>query len=77
MVGDTPVMLAASKGHTDVVLTLVERGAHLNLVDIVSILINMLYFKPCITEDKYNTFILRRLPWETWPLSDSFKILLK
>ena len=70
-------MFAASNGQTDVVLILVERGANVILADAVSILINMLYFKPCVTEDKYNTFILRRLPSETWPLSDSFKILLK
>ena len=58
-------MLAEKNGHKHVVFILMQRGADLNLVIIVTILTNMLYIKPCITEDKYNTFILRRWPSKT------------
>ena len=33
----TPVMLAASNGHEDVVLVLMRRGANPNLVNVVSV----------------------------------------
>ena len=35
----TPVMLAAKKGHKDVVLNLTQNGANLNFVDKVSVYI--------------------------------------
>ena len=38
-------MLAACNGHKDVILTLIQRGAKLDLVDIVSVHDNMLYYK--------------------------------
>ena len=36
--GSTPVMLAAKKGCKDVILTLTQRGANLDLVNAVSLL---------------------------------------
>ena len=38
-------MLAACNGHKDVILTLIQRGANLDLVDAVSVHIQMLYYK--------------------------------
>ena len=38
-------MLAARNGHKDVILTLIQRGAHLDLVDIVSVCVHLLYYK--------------------------------
>ena len=36
-------MLAAHNGHKDVILTLIQRGAKLDLVDTVSLHLHMLY----------------------------------
>ena len=38
-------MLAAHNGHKDVILTLLQRGANLDLVDSVSVHLHMLYYK--------------------------------
>ena len=38
-------MLAASKGHKDVILILIQRGANLDSVDAVSVDVHMLYYK--------------------------------
>ena len=38
-------MLAARNGHKDVLLTLIQRGANLDLVDTVSVHLHMLYYK--------------------------------
>ena len=38
-------MLAARNGHKDVILTLLQRGANLDLVDIVRVYLHMLYYK--------------------------------
>ena len=38
-------MLAARNGHKDVILTLIQRGAHLDHVDTVSVRVHMLYYK--------------------------------
>ena len=42
-------MLAAEKGHKDIVLILIQKGANFDLVDKVSVHVYMLYDKPCIT----------------------------
>ena len=42
-VGSTPVMLAAKKGHKDVVLVLIQKGANLDFVNEVSVHLHMLY----------------------------------
>ena len=38
-------MLAARNGHKDVLLTLIQRGANLDLVDTVSVHLHILYYK--------------------------------
>ena len=38
-------MFAATFGHKDVILTLIQRGANLDLVDAVSVHVLMLYYK--------------------------------
>ena len=38
-------MLAATNGHKDVVLILIQRGANLDLVNAVSVHVHMLYYK--------------------------------
>ena len=38
-------MLAARNGHKDVILTLLQRGAHLDLVKTVSVHLHVLYCK--------------------------------
>ena len=38
-------MLAVSNGHKDVISTLIQRGANLDLVDAVSVHVHMLYYK--------------------------------
>ena len=38
-------MLAADNDHKDVILTLIQRGANLDLVDAVSVHMHMLYYK--------------------------------
>ena len=38
-------MLAARNGHKDVILTLLQRGAHLDLVKTVSVHLRVLYCK--------------------------------
>ena len=38
-------MLAAHNGHKDVILTLLQREANLDLVDSVSVHVHMLYYK--------------------------------
>ena len=45
-------MLAAKKGHKDVVLILTQKGADLNLINKVSVHVHMLYDKNCISEVK-------------------------
>ena len=45
-------MLAAMKGHKDVVLILTQKGANLNVVNKVSVYVRMLYDKSCISEVK-------------------------
>ena len=45
-------MLAAKKGHKDVVLILTQKGANLNLANKVSVHVHMLYVKNCISEVK-------------------------
>ena len=37
-------MLAAFNGHKDVILTLTQSGANLDLVDTVSVHVNILYY---------------------------------
>ena len=37
-------MLAAHNGHKDVILTFIQRGAHLDQVDTVSVRVHMLYY---------------------------------
>ena len=37
-------MLAASSGHKDVILTLIQRGANLDLVNVVSVCVHILYY---------------------------------
>ena len=37
-------MLAASNGHKDMILTLIQRGANLDLVNAVSVHVHMLYY---------------------------------
>ena len=46
------MILAAKKGHKDVVFILTEKGANLSLVDKVSVHVHILYERNCITEDK-------------------------
>ena len=55
-------MLAAENGNKDVVFILVHRGANLNLVNAVSVLIDryVTFNNPCITEDKMQLFFLKR-----------------
>ena len=43
------MMLAAEKGHKEIVLILTQKGANLDLVNKVSVNVYMLYDKPCIT----------------------------
>ena len=38
-------MLAARNGHKDVILTLIQRGANLDLVDAVNVHVHILYYK--------------------------------
>ena len=38
-------MLAALNGHKDVILTLLQRGAHPELVNTVSVHLHILYYK--------------------------------
>ena len=45
-------MLAAKNGHKDVVLILTQKLANLNLVNTVSVYVDMLYDKSCIIEVK-------------------------
>ena len=45
-------MLAAMKGHKDVVLILTQKGANLNVINKVSVHVHMLYDKNCISEVK-------------------------
>ena len=39
-------MLAAKKGHKDVVSVLTNKGANLEIVNAVSVLVHILYYKP-------------------------------
>ena len=45
-------MLAANKGHKDIVLILAQKGANLDIVNKVSVHVHMSYNKPYITEDE-------------------------
>ena len=45
-------MLAAKNGHKDVVFILTQKGANLDLVNRVSVHVDMLYEKIVINEDK-------------------------
>ena len=45
-------MLAAEKGHKDVVLVLTKKGANLDLVNKVSVYVHILYEKGYIIEGK-------------------------
>ena len=45
-------MLAAENGHKDVVLTLTQKGADLDLVNEVSVDVHMLYDRDSISKDK-------------------------
>ena len=45
-------MLAAKNGHKDVVFILTQKGANLDLVNRVSVHVDMLYEKIVISEDK-------------------------
>ena len=45
-------MLAAENGHKDVVLTLTQKGADLDVVNEVSINVHMLYDRDSIIKDK-------------------------
>ena len=45
-------MLAAKIGHKDVVLTLTQKGADLDLVNEVCVNVHMLYEEGSITKDK-------------------------
>ena len=38
-------MLAADRGHKDIILILTQRGANLDLVDAVSIYVHLLHYK--------------------------------
>ena len=40
-------MLAAYNGHKDVILTLIQRGANLDLVNAVSVHVDILHYKAC------------------------------
>ena len=50
-------MLAAKKGHKNIVLILIQKGAKLDLFDKVSVHVYMLYDKPCITKIKCTYFL--------------------
>ena len=50
-------MLAADKGHKDIVLILAQKGANLDLVNKVSVHVHMLNNKPCITEHYFISVI--------------------
>ena len=41
-------MLAPRNGHKDVIWTLIQRGANLDLIDAVSVLVHVLYYKNLI-----------------------------
>ena len=43
-------MLAAKKGHKDIVLILTQKGANLNVMNKVSVYVHMLYDKSYISE---------------------------
>ena len=45
-------MLAAMNGNKDAVLTLTKKGANLNVANKVSVHVDMLYDKSCISEIK-------------------------
>ena len=47
-------MIAAMKGHKDIILMLIQRGANLNIVNQVCILfyINIIFYKPFKNEHK-------------------------
>ena len=45
-------MLAANKGHKDVVFILTQKGANLDLFDEVSVHVHMLYETVSISEEK-------------------------
>ena len=47
--GDTPAILAAKKGHKDVILMLTQRGANLDLVNSVSVHEHILDYKTWAT----------------------------
>ena len=49
-------MLAALNRHKDVILTLIQRGANLDLVDTVSVHLRKLYYKGL-------SIVILRLPW--------------
>ena len=56
--GSTPVILAAKKGHKDVVLILTQKGANLDLFNRVSIF--CVYNKPHINIDKIEVLLSKR-----------------
>ena len=45
-------MLAVENGHKDVVLTLTQKGADLDVVNEVNVNVNMLYDRGSISKDK-------------------------
>ena len=45
-------MLASKNGHKDVVLTLTQKGADLDIVNKVSVNVHMLYDRGSISKDK-------------------------
>ena len=56
-------MLAAENGHKDVVLTLTQKGADLDLVNEVSVNVHMLYDRGSISKDKLKIFFLKENYW--------------
>ena len=65
--GTTPVILAAERGHKDIVLILIQKGANLDLINAVSVHVHMLYNKTCITEDEMWLYFEEK---EIWQISD-------
>ena len=56
-------MLAAENGHKDVVLTLTQKGADLDIVNEVSVNVNMLYDRGSIIKNKLLILILKENYW--------------
>ena len=53
-------MLAAENGHKDIVLTLTQKGADLDVVNKVSVNVNMLYDRGSISKNKLQILFLKQ-----------------